>query len=112
MPEVKIDEAAMQAAIATAIMNNVNAEMQKAIFVEAVSSFLFSKDHYSSKTRLSQQFDGALREVAQRLGSQYLDTPEIKEKIDAEVKAALDEILASGEIQKRIKVHLVRAINF
>lgn len=96
---------ALNVALAQAVMSAFKPEMMSEVFRESLRKYLFEpvKDSYGTKpSPFSQAFRSALDSAAREVAVEFVSMPENMEKIQALMKDAFAEAVASPETKKKI----------
>lgn len=104
-------DALLQAALARALVDAVSPEIQREVFKEAISNFLFRVDDHG-KGILKDSFERALKDAVGMIAREIVATPEYRKKMDAMMHVAMDEALKEEAFVKVIKDRLVRAVGW
>lgn len=105
-----MDKDVLQAALARAITDSVTPEVQKEVFRNALTGFLFRADTRGDSSPISEAFKRALQDATIAVARDVVAQPENRMRIVEAVKAGLDEALKDQKLVESITTKFIRAL--
>lgn len=98
--ELTIDDDAVRTALASQLLQLVSQEQRDKIITDAVRSLMEPRKEYGrvvEEAPLVAAFQRAVQKLATEVVAEYIDTPEVKARIRAQLHATAEQVFADRE---------------